>query len=58
MILEVIDIVPIRAGVWGIIYTADCGCGCKYSRHILAVRQLAKPSDEQANQLIDADYNK
>lgn len=56
MNLVLIDINLIRQGVWGLVYTATCDCGCKSTRHIAVYRGL-EPTKEQANQLIDEDYN-
>lgn len=57
MILTLVDITYISKGVWGLVYTATCSCGCKLTRHI-AIYKGRKPSLNQANQAIDADYNK
>jgi hypothetical protein len=57
MNLSLIDTTYIRKGVWGLVYLATCDCGCKESRHIAVYNSVKKPTDKQANEAINADYN-
>jgi len=56
--INVQNITAVRDGVWLIVYTYECECGCKKDRYNLVVKQKAKPTDSKAKQLADADYNK
>lgn len=51
------NITAVRNGVWLIVYTHTCDCGCKTSRHNFIQEQKAKPTDNKAKQLADAHYS-
>lgn len=57
MTLVLIGIDYVRKGVWILPYTATCDCGCKSTRHNV-LYYGRKPTLNQANQAINADYNK
>lgn len=57
MVLALVDINYVRKGVWILPYTATCDCGCKSTRHTTLVYGK-KPTLNQANEAINADYNK
>lgn len=56
-IITVKNIAPIRTGLWLIVYTYECECGCTKKRFNFTVSQKTKPTDNKAKQLADADYN-
>lgn len=58
MTITVVDILYAHKGLWSIIYTAKCDCGCKDERHIVNYSSKDKPTDLKAKQLANDDYNK
>ena len=58
MTITVVDIMYTRKGLWSIVYTAKCDCGCKDTRHIVNYSSVNKPSDSKAKKLANDDYNK
>lgn len=54
--IEVQNIAKVRDGLWLVIYTHECDCGCTKTRHNFEV--TTKPSATKAKKLADDHYNK
>ena len=57
-VIEVKNVAKVRDGVWLIVYTHTCDCGCSSSRHNLTFNGKNKPTDSKAKQLANDDYGK
>jgi hypothetical protein len=54
--IKVENIVTVRTGLYMIVYTHTCDCGCKTTRHNLTVTGN-KPNNTEALILANEDYN-
>jgi len=58
MTIAVVDIIYAHNGLWSIVYTAKCDCGCKDTRHIVDYPSVNKPTETKAKQIANEHYNK